>query len=210
MAKPRRQDPRLRWVMRKVVVQEFMSLDGVIQAPGARDEDPSNGFPYGGWTAPYTGGGEPRAREFMVTSMAPADLLLGRELTQASKVVKQADVVMLCHLLTDEIDAETTRRNYEYYEPVTVHGSSLSPATHAAVAAEIGLPVQAMEAFRLACAVDLADNMGNAARGLHLATMGGVWQAVVMGFAGVRRRGRRRPRDRCRRGGGAVRRCAGG
>lgn len=119
----------------------------------------------------------------------PADLLLGRELTQASKVVKQADVVMLCHLLTDEIDAETMRRNYEYYEPVTVHGSSLSPATHAAVAAEIGLPVQAMEAFRLACAVDLADNMGNAARGLHLATMGGVWQAVVMGFAGVRRRG---------------------
>src|SRR5690606_16987204 len=79
VAKPRRQDPRLRWVMRKVVVQEFMSLDGVIQAPGARDEDPSNGFPYGGWTAPYTGGGEPRAREFMVTSMAPADLLLGRK-----------------------------------------------------------------------------------------------------------------------------------
>lgn len=65
--------------MRKIVVQEFMSLDGVIQAPGARDEDPSNGFPYGGWTAPYTGGGEPRAREFMVTSMAPADLLLGRK-----------------------------------------------------------------------------------------------------------------------------------
>jgi alpha,alpha-trehalose phosphorylase len=57
------------------------------------------------------------------------------------------------------------------------------------VAATLGLTDQAMWQFRLACAVDLADNMGNAARGLHMATMGGIWQAVVQGFAGVRRFG---------------------
>jgi trehalose/maltose hydrolase-like predicted phosphorylase len=102
----------------------------------------------------------------------PADLLLGREVTRASKVIKQADVVMLCHVLSNEIPANVTRANYEYYEPFTVHGSSLSPAVHAAVAAGLGLTEQAMWQFRLACAVDLADNMGNAASGLHMATMG--------------------------------------
>jgi kojibiose phosphorylase len=119
----------------------------------------------------------------------PADLLLGREVTTVSKVVKQADVVMLCHVLDEEIELETMRANYDYYEPITVHGSSLSPGAHAAVAARLGRMDDAMTDFRMACAVDLADNMGNAARGLHLATMGGIWQAVVFGFAGVRRRG---------------------
>jgi kojibiose phosphorylase len=119
----------------------------------------------------------------------PADLLLGREVTHASKVVKQADVVMLCHVLSNEIPLDVTRANYEYYEPFTVHGSSLSPAVHAAVASTLGMAEQAMWQFRLASAVDLADNMGNAARGLHMATMGGIWQAVVQGFAGVRRFG---------------------
>jgi kojibiose phosphorylase len=119
----------------------------------------------------------------------PADLLLGREVTHASKVVKQADVVMLCHMLAGDIPVEVARANYNYYEPVTVHGSSLSPAIHAAVAARLGLSAQAMDQFRLACAVDLADNMGNAARGVHMATMGGIWQAVVQGFGGVRRYG---------------------
>ena len=66
-----------------------------------------------------------------------ADLLLGRDVTLVSKVVKQADVVMLCHVLADEIDEETTRANYDYYEPITCHGSSLSPGIHAAVAARL-------------------------------------------------------------------------
>ena len=119
----------------------------------------------------------------------PADMLLGRKVTSASKVIKQADVVMLCYLLSDEISDTVARANYEYYEPITVHGSSLSPGIHACLAAQLGMTDQALEAFRLACAVDLADNMGSAASGLHLATMGGIWQAVVMGFGGVRRRG---------------------
>jgi len=66
-----------------------------------------------------------------------ADLLLGRDVTLVSKVVKQADVVMLCHVLADEIDEKATRANYDYYEPITCHGSSLSPGIHAAVAARL-------------------------------------------------------------------------
>jgi dihydrofolate reductase len=65
--------------MRKVIVQEFISLDGVVQAPGAPDEDTSDGFRYGGWTAPFSGGDDPAGQEFMAEVLAPADLLLGRK-----------------------------------------------------------------------------------------------------------------------------------
>ncbi len=116
-----------------------------------------------------------------------ADLLLGREVTLKSKVVKQADVVMLCYVLSNEIGADVAQANLRYYEPITSHGSSLSPAIHAALAARLGDTRLAFEAFRMASDIDLSDNMGNAARGLHMATMGGLWQAAVMGFGGVRR-----------------------
>ena len=118
-----------------------------------------------------------------------ADLLLGREVTLASKVVKQADVLMLCHVLADEIDDATTRANYDYYEPITSHGSSLSPGIHSAVAARLGDVAAATEYFKMTAAIDLGDNMGNAAAGLHMATMGGLWQAAVMGFCGLMRHG---------------------
>ena len=55
-----------------------MTLDGVMQAPGGPEEDTSGRFPYGGWTAPYSSGGDPRGQEFMSGVLAPADLLLGR------------------------------------------------------------------------------------------------------------------------------------
>src|SRR5665647_1954792 len=83
----------------------------------------------------------------------------------------------------------TTRANYDYYEPITCHGSSLSPGIHAAVAARLHDVPEATEYFKMAAAIDLADNMGNAAAGLHMATMGGLWQAAVMGFCGIMRRG---------------------
>jgi dihydrofolate reductase len=62
--------------MRKIIVLEFMSLDGVIQAPGGPDEDKSGGFKYGGWTAPY---GDKVFSSIIQKQMAPADLLLGRK-----------------------------------------------------------------------------------------------------------------------------------
>ncbi len=117
-----------------------------------------------------------------------ADLMLGRDVTLNAKVVKQADVVMLCHMLSDELGDDVLAANYDYYEPITSHGSSLSPGIHAAVAARLGNLDDAVEDFKMAAAIDLADNMGNAARGLHMATMGGLWQAAVMGFAGLQRR----------------------
>lgn len=64
--------------MRKIRVQTFTTLDGVMQAPGGPEEDASNGFPFGGWTAPYFAQADEAAGEFMARYMTPSDLLLGR------------------------------------------------------------------------------------------------------------------------------------
>jgi dihydrofolate reductase len=62
--------------MRKIIVISMISLDGVMQAPGGPEEDPSNGFQYGGWTAPFTDSNE---SEFFARNMEPAEYLLGRK-----------------------------------------------------------------------------------------------------------------------------------
>ncbi len=65
--------------MRKIIVQEFITLDGVMQAPGGPEEDTSNGFKYGGWTAPYFNEADAEAQKLMAKWLEPADLLLGRK-----------------------------------------------------------------------------------------------------------------------------------
>lgn len=115
-----------------------------------------------------------------------ADLVLGRDRLRRSQVIKQADVVMLAHMLPEVVPVEVAAANYRYYEPRTSHGSSLSPAIHAAVAARVGALDDALAYFRLAAAIDLADGMGNAAHGVHMAALGGLWQAAVAGFGGTR------------------------
>jgi kojibiose phosphorylase len=117
---------------------------------------------------------------------APIDMLLGRARTQACQVVKQADVVQLIALLWDQIAPEARRRNFLYYEPRTAHGSSLSPGAHALVAARLDLAAHAERYFDQTADIDLGNNMGNAAGGVHAAGLGSLWQAVVFGAAGVR------------------------
>jgi trehalose/maltose hydrolase-like predicted phosphorylase len=116
---------------------------------------------------------------------APMDVLLGRDRIQRSQIVKQPDVVMLIHLLWDRLPSEVRRVNFDYYEPRCGHGSSLSPAIHALVAARLGKVALAERYFRQTAQIDLADSMGNAAGGVHLGALGGLWQAVVFGFAGL-------------------------
>lgn len=116
---------------------------------------------------------------------APIDVLLGRERIQASQLIKQPDVLMLLHLLWDSFPPEVRIANFRYYAPRCAHGSSLSPAIHALVAARLGEDELAQRYFRQASDIDLADNMGNAAGGVHAAALGGLWQAAVFGFAGL-------------------------
>jgi trehalose/maltose hydrolase-like predicted phosphorylase/hydroxymethylpyrimidine pyrophosphatase-like HAD family hydrolase len=115
-----------------------------------------------------------------------ADLLLGPERTRGAQVLKQADVLMLHHLVPDEVASGSLEPNLEHYEPRTAHGSSLSPAIHASLFARAGRLAAAVEALKLACRIDVEDLTGTTAGGVHLATMGGVWQALVFGFVGAR------------------------
>ncbi|MCZ7536812.1 MAG: hypothetical protein M5T61_13535 [Acidimicrobiia bacterium] len=117
-----------------------------------------------------------------------ADLLLGRERVRGSQVVKQADVLMLHHLVPDEVAPDSLVPNLEYYEPRTAHGSSLSPGVHASLFARAGMTDGAVAALRLAARIDLDDLTATGAGGVHLAAMGSVWQALVFGFAGLRAR----------------------
>ena len=104
------------------------------------------------------------------------------------QVLKQADALMLICLLRDEFDSRTLQANWDYYDPRTDHsyGSSLGPAIQAWAACEIGKPNLAYEHFIRAARADLTDIRGNANDGIHAASAGGLWQAVVFGFAGLR------------------------
>lgn len=118
---------------------------------------------------------------------ANMDWLLGHAKTQESRVIKQADVVMLMALLGDQLgDRAFLRRNWETYYPVVDHGSSLSPSIHAWVASRLGLIETAYELFVYAAAIDLEDRKGNVHDGIHAASAGGLWQAVVFGFLGLK------------------------
>jgi trehalose/maltose hydrolase-like predicted phosphorylase len=118
-----------------------------------------------------------------------ADLLLGAARTAGAQVLKQADVLMLHHLLPDEVAAGSLVPNLDFYEPRTAHGSSLSPAIHASLFARAGRYRPALDALHIAARLDLDDLTGSSAGGLHLATMGGLWQALAFGFGGIRPRG---------------------
>ena len=115
----------------------------------------------------------------------PMDVVLGRERTQRSKVIKQADVVALLGLLPEEFPGDSGMANFRYYEPRCSHGSSLSGAMHALVAARLGDSDLALRYFQHAVAIDLADNHTTIAGGLHMAALGGTWLTAVFGFAGL-------------------------
>jgi trehalose/maltose hydrolase-like predicted phosphorylase len=121
-------------------------------------------------------------------SLMPIEVWLGWERTRRSKAIKQADAVALCALLWDEWPLAVHEANFRYYEPRTVHGSSLSPALHALVAARLGDGTLARSYLLQAGEIDLAKNTGHAASGVHMAALGGLWQAAVFGMAGLRAR----------------------
>jgi trehalose/maltose hydrolase-like predicted phosphorylase len=129
------------------------------------------------------------ATEVLPRRPMPADLVLGADRVHRSQIVKQADVLMLHHLVPSEVEAGSLIPNLDFYEPRTSHGSSLSPAIHAVHMARVGRPDQALETLRMAADIDLRDTTSTTAGGVHVATLGGVWQAVVLGFCGVRPRG---------------------
>ncbi|MFC6165020.1 glycoside hydrolase family 65 protein [Lactiplantibacillus dongliensis] len=102
------------------------------------------------------------------------------------QVTKQADVLLLLYLFEQKFDAQEKRLNWDYYEPKTTHDSSLSLSTHAILAADLGMQQTAYEFFQRACQIDLGPDMQSSDDGTHSASLGGIWNATVFGFGGVR------------------------
>lgn len=117
---------------------------------------------------------------------APVARLFDWEQVNRRKVIKQADVLMLPLLFPDAFDDDVVAANYRYYEPLTDHGSSLSPAVHATIAARLGLVRDAERYWRESLWLDLSNTMENSTLGIHAAAMGATWQALVFGWLGVR------------------------
>ena len=107
---------------------------------------------------------------------------------QGTQIIKQPDVMMLLFLLGDSFEKEVKRVNWAYYESRTdlAHGSSLGPPIHAAIAAQLGETENAYRQFMAAATANLEFRRTGAGDGIYGASSGGVWQAVVFGFAGVR------------------------
>jgi alpha,alpha-trehalose phosphorylase len=102
------------------------------------------------------------------------------------QVLKQADVVLALLLQGDQFTAEQKRADFDYYDPITTGDSTLSDVVQSIIAAEVGYHELALKHFTSGLFVDLADLHHNAADGVHVASAGGVWSALVYGFGGMR------------------------
>lgn len=114
-----------------------------------------------------------------------ADVLLGPDVVARAQIVKQADVVMAHHLIPEDLPAGSLEADLSRYLPLTSHGSSLSPGVHASVLARAGRTGEALRLFRVAARIDLDDLARTTGAGVHLAGMGGLWQAYAQGFLGL-------------------------
>ncbi len=103
-----------------------------------------------------------------------------------SVYIKQADVLQGIFCFEDEYDTETIKRNYNFYEPRTVHESSLSPCVHSILANRIDQTEDALNLYLRTSRLDLDDYNKEVAEGLHITSMGGTWLSIVYGFGGLR------------------------
>jgi len=102
------------------------------------------------------------------------------------QVSKQADVLILFLLMENLFSSEVKQANWDYYEPRTLHDSSLSLSTHAILAADMKNKELSEDLFRRCTQIDLGENMKTSDAGIHTAAIGGIWQSAVYGFGGVR------------------------
>jgi maltose phosphorylase len=100
--------------------------------------------------------------------------------------IKQADVLQGIYLFEDQFDTETIKRNFEFYEQMSVHESSLSACIHSIVASRIGNVEKAYELYLRTARLDLDDYNCEVGEGLHITSMAGTWLAIVEGFGGMR------------------------
>lgn len=126
----------------------------------------------------------------MVSELSPADRPINQHWSWdrilRSVFLKQADVLQGILCFEHEFTTDTIRRNFDFYEPRTVHESSLSPCIHSILANRIGEVEKAYELYLRTSRLDLDDYNKEVAEGLHITSMGGTWMSIVIGFGGLR------------------------
>lgn len=100
--------------------------------------------------------------------------------------IKQADVLQGLYFFEDHFDRQILKDNFDFYEPMTVHESSLSPCVHSILACSLGYDEKAYEMYLRTARLDLDDYNHEAHEGLHITSMAGTWMSVVQGFGGMR------------------------
>lgn len=122
-----------------------------------------------------------------VSALAASDLPLNQNWSWdkilRSPFIKQADVLQGIYFFGNQFTLEEKRRNFDFYEPMTVHESSLSPSIHAILAAELGKEAKAVEMYERTARLDLDNYNNDTEDGLHITSMTGSWLAIVQGFA---------------------------
>ena len=103
-----------------------------------------------------------------------------------SPFIKQADVLQGLYFFEDHFTKEVIEKNYNYYEPRTVHESSLSPCVHSILASYLGKNEKAYEMYLRTSRLDLDNYNNDTEDGLHITSMAGSWMSVIKGFAGMR------------------------
>lgn len=128
--------------------------------------------------------------QILVSELAPADRPLNQKWSWdrilRSCFIKQADVLQGLYFLEDKFDEATIRRNFNFYEPRTVHESSLSPCVHAILASKLGMQDKAYEMYLRTSRLDLDNYNNDTEDGCHTTSMAGTWMSVVQGFGGMR------------------------
>ena len=103
-----------------------------------------------------------------------------------SPYIKQADVLQGLYFFEEDFSKESLEKNFKYYEPRTVHESSLSPCVHSVLAASLGYEEKAYEMYLRTSRLDLDNYNNDTEDGLHITSMAGSWLSVIKGFAGMR------------------------
>jgi len=126
----------------------------------------------------------------MVNDLRPTDRPLNQKWSWdrilRSCFIKQADVLQGLYFFEENYDLETIRKNFDFYEPMTVHESSLSPCVHVILASRLGYKQKAYELYVRTARLDLDDYNNDTEDGLHITSMAGTWMSVVKGFGGMR------------------------
>ncbi len=100
--------------------------------------------------------------------------------------IKQADTLQSIYLFQEDFTTEEIKKHFDFYEPLTVHESSLSPCVHSILAAKIGYQKKSYEMYLRTARLDLDDYNNDTEDGLHITSMGGTWMSFVMGLGGMR------------------------